>query len=304
MIYILFLIAFVALWIALNYLFSKMGTWKFDTSKLPSYKKAPEKVTVVEEIKQEEPAPEIVSPNRAGLEVQNLTKVYPSGKEKITAVDIPKLQIKKGEFMAIMGRSGSGKSSLLNLFGGLDKPTSGSVFLDGQDLAKASGGELNQIRNKKIGFVFQEYNLIPTLTAMENVRLPMEYTDTSAEEKDKRALKALSAVGLSDRANHFPSQLSGGENQRVTIARALVNNPTVVLADEPTGEVDTQTSAGIVSLMKDLNKKMGTTFVIVTHDPSLAKSTNRVVTLMDGKISSDRNVVKINTSSPLEEDLL
>jgi putative ABC transport system ATP-binding protein len=300
MIFLLLLVAFVTLWGLLNFL---LNNWYeiFNANRSQNPEKA------LKEIKEpapiEPPFPDPTSGNHS-LEVSKLLKNYSLANEEIKAVDIPKLTVQKGEFLAIMGRSGSGKSTLLNLLGGLDRPTSGAVFLDGDNLASLKGSQLTDVRNKKIGFVFQEFNLIPTLTAQENVELPLRYSGLTKVERSKKALAALDSVGLKSRANHFPSQLSGGESQRVTIARALVNKPTVVLADEPTGEVDSQTSTQLVSLMKDLNKKLGTTFVIVTHDPIVAKATNRILSMQDGRIITDKNIVKLNSDILRVEDEL
>lgn len=302
MIFLLLFLAFVGLWLVINYLINKwtpLSTTVMNMMKRDSQENTPQ--ALADMLLESSPTPASLGNS---LEIQNLLKNYPSGGSSITAVDIPKLSIKKGEFMAIMGRSGSGKSTLLNLLGGLDKPTSGIVFLDGENLAAVKSKQLNLIRNRKIGFVFQDFNLIPTLTAQENVALPLKYTYEDPILREKRALKALDSVGLKNRRNHFPDQLSGGECQRVTIARALVNNPTVVLADEPTGEVDNQTSEEIINLMKDLNKKFGTTFIIVTHDPVVAKATNRVLTLQDGRITADKRVIRANFSETTTDDEL
>jgi putative ABC transport system ATP-binding protein len=297
MIFLLFLIAFIGLWIALNFLLKKVG-FHLDLQKYVSSKVNGNSRPKKEEQKMEiEPAVYTPESDNA-LEIHDLIKTYPSGDSQIKAVDIPSLNIKKKEFMAIMGRSGSGKSTLLNLLGALDKPSKGVVFLDGKNLAGLSRQDLNHLRNTKIGFVFQDFNLIPTLTALENVALPLRYSDLPKIKHEEVASKALEGVGLKNRASHFPSQLSGGERQRVAIARALVNKPTVVLADEPTGEVDTTTSDSLINLMKDLNQKLGTTFIIVTHDPQVAKSTNRVLRIQDGQIISDKRVIKVTAPEP------
>lgn len=302
MTYLLLLLAFAGLWAVINYLIQK---WTPLNQIWGNIMKNNISLNTVETSAKNNDSDLVPSNSDNSLEVINLVKDYKSGSSIIKAVDIPKLFIKKGEFMAIMGRSGSGKSTLLNLIGGLDQPTSGTVFLDGENLAKVKPSQLNLIRNQKIGFVFQDFNLIPTLTAMENVALTLKYNHQDLLTRERKALKALDSVGLKNRSNHFPDQLSGGERQRVTIARALVNNPTVVLADEPTGEVDTQTSEEIIGLMKDLNKKFGTTFIIVTHDPVIAKSTNRVLTLQDGQITADKRVIRaVNAETSQEDELV
>ncbi len=319
MIFILFIIAFLGLWAVINFLLKSFqtGEWawpKFSLPKMGSVQKLSlPKISlpnfslpnfqwpISPEVKDKT---KTTNKTTTGVEITQLVKEYPSGSEKIRAVDIPTLDIRAGEFLAVMGRSGSGKSSLLNLLGGLDKPTSGVIYLDGDDLSTLKSGPLSKLRNQKIGFIFQESNLIPSLTALENVELPLKYARIPGKEKKERALKALENVGLKKRVNHFPSQLSGGEAQRVTIARALVNNPSLVLADEPTGEVDSQTSGEIIDLMKDLNKKFGTTFVIVTHDPLVAHATNRIIRLQDGKVLSDKRIIKIDGSVPAGLDLV
>jgi putative ABC transport system ATP-binding protein len=216
------------------------------------------------------------------LETKNLTKHYHQGKFLIKALDGVDLSVKAGEFISIMGRSGSGKSTLLHLLGTLDQPTSGEVLLEGEKISSLPARKLPRIRRHKIGFVFQEYNLIPTLTALENVELPLKYA--GRRDRHELAQKALAEVGLSERVNHRPSELSGGEQQRVAIARAIVGKPAVILADEPTGEVDTHTAQEIINLMKKLNRELSITFIIVTHDPGVAAQTQRTIHLSDGKI--------------------
>lgn len=317
MIFLLYIIAFLGLWGVINFLLKSFqkGEWVWPKFTLPALANLP-KLTLPQislanislsswkRLTKTEAKPKIGLKATTGVEIAQLVKEYPSGGEKITAVDIPSLAIKAGEFLSIMGRSGSGKSTLLNLLGGLDKPTTGVIYLDGEDLSTLKSGALSKIRNQKIGFIFQESNLIPSLTALENVELPLKYARISRKEKRERALKALDSVGLKKRVNHFPSQLSGGEAQRVTIARALVNEPSLVLADEPTGEVDSQTSNEIIALMKDLNKKLGTTFIIVTHDPLVAHATNRILRLQDGKVISDKKIIKIDGSIQSEVELV
>src|SRR4030042_3660487 len=206
------------------------------------------------------------------LETKDLNKHYESGKENmVKALQGVSLQIQKGEFIAIIGPSGSGKSTLMHILGALDKPTSGQVLLDGEEISKKKISTLYKIRGRKIGFVFQGFNLIPTLTALENVMLAVDYSGRKTNAK-REAAEILAGVGLEKRLGHKPRELSGGEQQRVAIARALVNKPAIVLTDEPTGELDTQTSLEIIELLKDLNKKEGQTFVIVTHNSEIAKT--------------------------------
>ena len=218
------------------------------------------------------------------VETINLTKIYKMGPSEIRALDWVNLAIERGEFLSVMGRSGSGKSTLLNFIGCLDRPTSGTVILDGMDVTRIPKGLLPRIRREKVGFVFQQFNLIPTLTALENVELPLRYAGVPSGERRRRAKEALEQVGLGDRLGHRPAELSGGECQRVAIARAIVNRPVILLADEPTGELDTHTAAEIIELMHKLNKEAGVTVVIVTHDPLVAARTDRIIYLSDGRI--------------------
>jgi len=220
------------------------------------------------------------------LEAKDLHKYYQLSKENVVkALQGINLQIKKGEFTAVIGPSGSGKSTLMHIMGALDTATKGQVWLDGEEISKKKISGLYKIRGRKIGFIFQGYNLITTLTALENVMLAVEYSGRKNNAK-KEATEILTNVGLGKRLNHKPNELSGGEQQRVSVARALVNKPAIVLADEPTGELDTQTSMEIINLLKDLNKKENQTFVIVTHNPEIAKTCNRIIKLRDGKIES------------------
>jgi len=220
------------------------------------------------------------------LRATDLTKVYRRGASEVRAVDGISLDVEAGEFMAIMGRSGSGKTTLLDLIGCLLRPTSGSLEIDGGSVIGASDGELATIRRERIGFVFQEFNLIPTLTAIENVMLPLRYGPRRPDGRgEARALLAL--VGLEQREGHRPTELSGGEQQRVAIARALVNEPAVILADEPTGELDSATSGRLLETLRALNRDRGVTTVIVTHDAGIAGRTDRVVRLSDGRIVAD-----------------
>ncbi len=223
----------------------------------------------------------------AVVETRDLVKLYRLGRQEVRALNGVTLRVGPGEFVAIVGRSGSGKSTLLNLIGCLDRPTSGSVFLDGVEVSRAPERDLPRIRREKVGFVFQHFNLVPTLTALENVVLPLRYSRVPRREARRRAVEVLEAVEMGHRLAHRPLELSGGEQQRVAIARALVNRPAVVLADEPTGELDTQTTAVIIALMKRLNESLGQTFLVVTHDTFVAGEAQRVVQMKDGRIESD-----------------
>ncbi len=221
------------------------------------------------------------------IEVVDLKKYYRMGPVLVKALNGISLTIEDGEFLSIMGPSGSGKSTLLNLLGALDKPTSGTVFFDGIDLARVDESVLYQLRRKKVGFVFQSFNLIPTLSALENVLIPLVPTNTPKMKAYRRAKELLETVGLGGRILHKPSEMSGGEQQRVAMARALINNPKLILADEPTGNVDSKTGKEIVKLLQDLNENMGTTLVVVTHDPEIGSATKRIIRLKDGEIISE-----------------
>ncbi len=217
-----------------------------------------------------------------------LKKVYTVGDTTINAVNGLDLAIEKGEFLSIMGPSGSGKTTLLHLLGCLDVPTSGTVSIEGKETGDLKPTALASIRREKIGFIFQEFNLLPVLSAVENVELPLRYQKVKPAERRRRALEALAKVGLSERANNKPGQLSGGESQRVAIARALVTEPALVLADEPTGELDTTNTVRIMDLLRELNKQLDLTVAIVTHDPMVAERTRRIISIRDGKIESDK----------------
>lgn len=221
------------------------------------------------------------------IQAQSLTRVYQIGGEEIRAVNDLNLSIDKGEFLSIVGPSGSGKTTLLHLLGLLDTPDLGRVLIDEVDMSTLNAHELTRMRREKIGFVFQEYNLLPVLNAMENVELPLRYQGVPVKERRRRAVEALERVGLEKRMKNRPTQLSGGEQQRVAIARALVTNPVLVLADEPTGELDTANSCRIIELMRDINRESNQTVAIVTHNPMVADYTRRIITLRDGKIFSD-----------------
>lgn len=220
------------------------------------------------------------------IRVEDLVKVYKMGGQELRALDGVSLTIELGEFVAIMGSSGSGKSTLMNMIGCLDRPTSGRYFLHGDDVSRMSVNQLAEIRNKQLGFVFQQFNLLSRTSALENVELPMIYAGVPARERRKRATEALGRVGLGERLDHTPSQLSGGQQQRVAIARALVGRPKVILADEPTGALDSKTSVEVMGLMQELGRE-GITIVLVTHEADVARYAGRVLTFKDGKVLSD-----------------
>lgn len=221
------------------------------------------------------------------IRTENLRKVYGMGEIQVAALDGVSIQIKKGEFVAVMGPSGSGKSTLMNILGCLDRPTEGSYYLQNEDIGALDRVELAAIRNRHIGFIFQSYNLLARTSALENVMLPMLYSKNgiSTEERERRAIEALETVGLSDRVHHQPQELSGGEQQRVAIARALMNDPALILADEPTGNLDTKSGEEIMGLLHNLHRG-GRTVVMVTHDPEIASHTERTIHLRDGKLDT------------------
>jgi putative ABC transport system ATP-binding protein len=228
----------------------------------------------------------------AVIEIKDLVKDYRLGQVPVHVLKGISFEIERGDFVSIMGPSGSGKSTLMNILGCLDKPTSGSYELDGISVAKLNRDELAEIRNKKIGFVFQQFNLLARTSAAENVELPLMYTDASARERRERAMTALFAVGLAGRQDHQPSQLSGGQQQRVAIARSLVNDPKIILADEPTGALDSRTSIEIMAIFQRLNRQEGITMIVVTHDPDIASYSNRNIHFKDGRLQADERVAQ------------
>lgn len=254
-----------------------------------------------------EAAPEHFEPV---IKVENLHKIYDLGEVQVHALRGVSLEIAAGEFVAIMGASGSGKSTFMNLIGCLDRPTRGTYWLDGQDVSKLSKIELAHIRNRKIGFVFQGFNLLSRTSALENVELPLIYSSVPHEKRLKRSQEALRIVGLEGREEHHPAQLSGGQQQRVAIARALVNNPSILLADEPTGNLDSRTSVEIMEILQRLNREQDLTIMLVTHEPDIARFTKRTVLFRDGRIRRDAPVegradaaqVILQLPKPDEED--
>ena len=228
-----------------------------------------------------------VKPMAELIRLENLVKIYSTGSLRVLGLDKINLTIQRGEFVAIMGHSGSGKSTLMNILGCLDTPTLGKYYLDGVDVAGMSPNELSRIRNKKIGFVFQSFNLISRMTILKNVEVPLTYARVKPSERRKRALELLDLVGLSARVDHQPNELSGGQRQRVAIARALANDPPLILADEPTGNLDSQASIEIMELFARLHKA-GATVVVVTHEENIAAYTHRIITFNDGRLISDR----------------
>lgn len=225
------------------------------------------------------------------IDVRDVVKIYPLGEVPLTALNKVSLTVEHGEFIAIMGPSGSGKSTFMNILGCLDKPTGGSYLLDGFDVSTLDRDRLAEIRNNKIGFVFQGFNLLRRTTALENVELPMLYSGIPSKERKIRAAQALETVGLGGRENHYSNQLSGGQQQRVAIARAIVNRAPIIFADEPTGNLDTKTSAEIMDLFVKLNKDSDITVILVTHEPDIAAYSRRVIRFLDGRIISDEKAV-------------
>jgi putative ABC transport system ATP-binding protein len=234
------------------------------------------------------------------IDIRDITKVYQMGQEQVHALSGVNLGVDRGEYVAIMGPSGSGKSTLMNLIGCLDTPTSGSYVLNGREVARMTDDELAAIRNQEIGFVFQTFNLLPRTNALQQVELPLVYSGLSRKDRRERAVKALEAVGLSDRMNHMPNEMSGGQRQRVAIARALINDPSILLADEPTGNLDSQTGAEIMALFDQLNQR-GNTIVLVTHEEDIAAHARRIVRLLDGKVRDDHPSGRQRAATPAVE---
>lgn len=243
------------------------------------------------------------------LDINNLKREFKMGSETVRALKGVSFQVEAGEFVTIMGSSGSGKTTLLNILGCLDKPSDGAFLLDNVNVRSLSRNELARLRNRKIGFVFQSYNLLARTTALENVELPLLYNNAvTAKERHERAIRALEAVKLDNRLDHLPNQLSGGQQQRVAIARALVNEPVMILADEATGNLDTRTSYEIMSLLQELNQQQGKTIVFVTHEPDIAAFSTRTITLKDGRIVKDQPNVNVRSAKealaalPIQDD--
>lgn len=234
------------------------------------------------------------------IDARGLSKTYRMGHEIIRALVSVDIRVKKGEYVAFMGPSGSGKSTLMNIVGALDTPSSGTYILNGRDVSTMSESDLATVRNKEIGFVFQTFNLLPRYSALDNVALPLVYAGYSRADRRKRAMECLESVGLGNRAGHKPNELSGGQRQRVAIARALVNNPSIILADEPTGNLDSRTSYEIMALFKELNEK-GNTIIMVTHEEDIAAYARRIVRLRDGAIESDAENSRVRRPANHEE---
>jgi len=244
------------------------------------------------------------------VELKNIKREFKTGGETVRALKDVSFDVMSGEFVTIMGASGSGKTTLLNMLGCLDKQTDGIYLLDGVDIGKLSRNELAHLRNNKIGFVFQSYNLLPRTSALENVELPLLYNrSVNIKERRARAIKALEAVNLADRMDHTPNQLSGGQQQRVAIARALINEPVMIIADEATGNLDTKTSFSIMALLQDLNEHQGKTIVFVTHEPDIAQFSSRTITLKDGRVIKDhmnenkKNAKEALAALPVDDDV-
>ena len=228
------------------------------------------------------------------IETRNLAKIYQMGSEKVHALRDISINIGRNEYVALMGPSGSGKSTLMNMIGCLDTPTKGTYVLNGQDVSRMTDNELAEVRNKEIGFVFQTFNLLPRATALENVSLPLIYAGLPLSKRNERGSEVLKQVGLDDRATHRPNELSGGQRQRVAVARALVNNPSIILADEPTGNLDTKTSHEIMGLFEEIHKS-GNTVILVTHEEDIAQHAHRIIRLRDGLVESDERNEQITT---------
>ncbi len=222
------------------------------------------------------------------VQAKDLSKVYRMGELEVQALSGLSLEIERGETVAIMGPSGSGKSTLMNILGCLDRPSDGDYFLDGENVAQMSDDQLAEVRNRKVGFIFQSFNLLPRASALSNVELPLRYSAIRPSERRRKAREALQAVGLGERTDHRPSELSGGQQQRVAIARALINDPSIVMADEPTGNLDSKTGEEIMDLLLKLNKERGVTLIMVTHDPDVASRTGRIIRIRDGHVEGNK----------------
>jgi len=236
--------------------------------------------------------PQTNGDHRPVISVENLTRIYELGDVKVPALRGVTLRVEPGEFVAVRGPSGSGKSTFMNLLGCLDRPTSGSYYLAGEDVSTYDSDRRAQVRNRYIGFVFQGFNLLSRTTALENVEVPLYYSNVTSQDRETKARDVLGIVGLADRMNHFPSQLSGGQQQRVAIARALVNSPELLLADEPTGNLDSRTSVEIMAIMQRLNRERGLTILLVTHEPDIAEYASRIIGFRDGHLVDDVRVDK------------
>jgi putative ABC transport system ATP-binding protein len=254
------------------------------------------------------PQPADSSGSDAVIRLDRIHKIYPMDNFEVHALRGVSLVIRRGEFVAIMGPSGSGKSTMMNIIGCLDRPTKGQYFLEGVDVSTVNKPGLADIRNKNVGFVFQSFNLVPRTSALENVELPLIYAGISSGERVRRAREALATVGLADRAQSMPNQLSGGQQQRVALARALVNNPSIILADEPTGALDTRTSVEVMEIFQRLNRERNLTIIIVTHEPDIAHYADRIITFRDGRIRQDipvegrKNATDILREMPVESE--